>query len=712
MDMITTQGPAPAVVGLDEPLAVDRALTGAKAANLAEAALAGLPVLPGAVLTTAWSPTDRAVALAAWQTVSDDGARAVVVRSSSTGEDGATSSMAGVFDSVLDVRDPASFDAALDTVLDSAATAAGEGLVDAAMAILVQPMLEPTWGGVLFTADPVTGRRDRLVVAVSPAGPAAVVSGEVDGWTAALTRRGRVTELRSPGTDAPPAGLLRQLTQLAARVSRAFGGPQDIEWSVGADGIVRLLQTRPITTLAPRSGPVFGAGPVAESFPDPLTTLEQDIWLDPVRDGLREALRLAGTVPAPRLARSPLVVAVEGQPAVDLGALGADGAPAGFLARLDPRPPARRLRAAWRVGRLRTALPQLAADVIRRVDEQLDGVPALGQLSNAQLLALLRNGRRSLVSLHGHEALSGLLIPEAAASTVTGASLALSVVAETGAECSTLDELIEHDPIVLALLPPRIGPLPPLEQLLPAGLPGAVPALPTDPPDEAALAREALRLRIRWLQELTGRAAWELGRRLVDVNVLPSQASVRLLTLDEVHAAVQHRVVPDDLDARQAPAARHLPARFRLTESGQAVAVPARAHRRRASRRELPEGIGAGGGVSQGPVHVGPGTEVPAGSVLVVPHLDPRLAAVIPRLAGLVAETGSPLSHLAILAREAGVPIVVGLAGATQRFTSGDIVVVDGQAGTVRAAAATPDVIDLTAPEPAGGGLLTLGVQP
>ena len=51
--------------------------------------------------------------------------------------------------------------------------------------------------------------------------------------------------------------------------------------------------------------------------------------------------------------------------------------------------------------------------------------------------------------------------------------------------------------------------------------------------------------------------------------------------------------------------------------------------------------------------------DVPPGSVLVVSHLDPRLAPVIPRLAGLVAETGSPLSHLAILAREYGVPTVV-----------------------------------------------------
>ena len=49
-----------------------------------------------------------------------------------------------------------------------------------------------------------------------------------------------------------------------------------------------------------------------------------------------------------------------------------------------------------------------------------------------------------------------------------------------------------------------------------------------------------------------------------------------------------------------------------------------------------------------------------------------------------MAETGSPLSHLAILAREHGVATVVGHAGATERYEPGTVVEVDGTAGTVR----------------------------
>jgi pyruvate,water dikinase len=81
-------------------------------------------------------------------------------------------------------------------------------------------------------------------------------------------------------------------------------------------------------------------------------------------------------------------------------------------------------------------------------------------------------------------------------------------------------------------------------------------------------------------------------------------------------------------------------------------------------------------------VYAGPGAP-PAGSVLVVRTLAPSLAAHLPSLAGVVAETGSPLSHLAILARELGVPTVVAMQGALDRFPPGTEVLVDGDTGTV-----------------------------
>ncbi len=581
--------------------------------------------------------------------------------------------MAGVFDSILDVDGEAELLAALDDVLRSADRARLAGLVDADMAILVQPMLQAAWGGVLFGADPVTGRRDRIVVAAVPGGPDRLVSGEVDGWTGVLDRRGRLREVRSTDAPRPPVSILRQLARLARRADHTYGGPQDVEWAVDGAGELHLLQARPITTLPPTSGTVFGPGPVAESFPDALSTLEQDLWLDPLRDGLRHALALTGTTPARALRRSPVVIAVDGMAAADLAVLGVDAARRGLLRRFDPRPPARRLRAAWRVGRLRSALPDLAVDLVERIDGDLAAVPALDGLGNDELLAVLRNGQRGLVSLHGHEALAGLLIPAASEATVTGASLALSALAQAHAEDVPLDELIERDPVVLALVPPRVGPAPRMDVF--AGAP-AIATIPDEVPNRAAIAREALRLRVRWVQELMARAAWELGRRMVDVGLLRRHDDVRHLRLDELVAVVRRRV--SFVHTAAEPAGRSLPARFRLDDDGRPWAVHD-GSRGRSPTRSAP----AAAPPPRRCTCTAATDEVPPGSVLVVSHLDPRLAPVIPRLAGLVAETGSPLSHLAILAREHGVATVVGFADATSRLRPGEVVTVDGHGGTV-----------------------------
>jgi pyruvate,water dikinase len=468
---------------------------------------------------------------------------------------------------------------------------------------------------------------------------------------------------------------------LAAHSARAFDGPQDLEWAADDDAL-HLLQARPITTLPPSTGIVFGPGPVAESFPDALSPLEQDLWLDPMRDGLREALRLAGATPPNVLRRSPLLIAVDGIAAVDLAALGADGRRGGLWRKLDPRPPARRLRAAWRVGRLRSALPELALDLVDRVDAELAAVPALNELDDRDLLAVLRNGRRALVSLHGHEALAGLLIPAADAATVTGSSLALAAAARARAEGIAPEELVEQEPVVLALVPPRIGPSALLEVL--AGAPAAAAtSLDGEPPDRAAVAREALRLRIRWTQELMARAAWELGARLADRGQLRTRTDVREIRVEELAAAVSRRLRVLPPAAGAAASRRTLPSRFRLDDGGRPWAVAPTGRRTRRNADEA-MAVGAGGGRVTAPVHViGDGGEIPAGSILVVDHLDPRLATVIPRLAGLVAATGSPLSHLAILAREHGVATVVGVTDAATRFHSGDIATVDGHEGTV-----------------------------
>jgi pyruvate, water dikinase len=77
-------------------------------------------------------------------------------------------------------------------------------------------------------------------------------------------------------------------------------------------------------------------------------------------------------------------------------------------------------------------------------------------------------------------------------------------------------------------------------------------------------------------------------------------------------------------------------------------------------------------------------TRVAPGDVLVTRIASPALSHVLPRVAGVVAELGGSTSHLASLARERGIPMVLGVLDATSRIPDGSQVAVDGVAGIVR----------------------------
>jgi pyruvate,water dikinase len=77
-------------------------------------------------------------------------------------------------------------------------------------------------------------------------------------------------------------------------------------------------------------------------------------------------------------------------------------------------------------------------------------------------------------------------------------------------------------------------------------------------------------------------------------------------------------------------------------------------------------------------------TRVAAGDVLVTRAAGPALSRVLPRVAAVVSELGGSTSHLASLARERGIPMVLGVLDATRRIPDGAQVAVDGVAGVVR----------------------------
>lgn len=654
----------PTIIDLSDPRAVEPALAGAKAANLARAARAGLPVLPGFVVTTeatAGGDLAPAVRSAVRDAAHALGAERLVVRSSSTVEDAGTSSMAGQFTSVLGITDDAGLDRGLDRVLESGRRPhSGEG--GRPMAVLVQPELDVVAGGVLFGIDPLTGDRRVCAVDAVRGSPERVVSGTAVATHVVLGRRGRVRRRQGPPLDdVLGRARRRELVGLAHRAARGFGAPQDVEWGVDREGRLWLLQTRPVTAVGEDvHGPLFGPGPLAETFPDGLAPLEAELWLDPLREALGAAVAVIGTVPQRRIDGSRVVALVGGRPAVDLELIGAAPLHHPRLRVLSPWRGGRRLVAAWRTGRLRAALPALTDDLLAAVDHELLELPALDGLDPTELLGVLEATRTDLRALHGYEILCGALL---APTGPTAAGIALGALAAARRSARSDEAIIASDPVVLALVAPRIGGRAALGA---AGADGARHRVRELGP------REALRLRCRWVQELGARAAEQLALRLALSGTLADPGRVRELSLASLGDAVAGVSAP--LAATPFSPGPPLPVMFRLGAHGAAVAAAA------------PEGDGmaASSGRASGVVrHRGTPAVPGRRDVLVVDALVPELAAELEVVAAIVSETGSPLSHLAILARERSIPVAVGVEDARRRFPEGGVVVVDGDAGTV-----------------------------
>lgn len=205
----------------------------------------------------------------------------VAVRSSATAEDLPGLSFAGQQDTFLNV---VSEDALLRAVLacwSSLWTARAIAYRDrnridqsaVSMAVVVQEMVQSETSGVLFTANPLTGRRTETVIdAVFGLGEA-LVSGEVEpdhyvvssqsgdilhrelGTKSTVTygaaEGGVSTKQSGPRPEkALTDGQVRQLTELGRNAANFYGEPQDIEWAF-AGGSLHILQSRPITSLFP-----------------------------------------------------------------------------------------------------------------------------------------------------------------------------------------------------------------------------------------------------------------------------------------------------------------------------------------------------------------------------------------------------------------------------------------------------------------------------
>jgi pyruvate,water dikinase len=316
----------------------DEPSVGGKGANLGELTAAGLPVPPGFVITaraflaamddagvreelcTVVADVDpsqpaalatasaRARALVARAGVpvalraeilqavremaNGGGVMPLAARSSATGEDSATTSFAGMNETFTDLRGSEEL---ITAIVGCWASAYGERVIsyrarqglqdEPAIAVVVQQMVDSQRSGVMFTTDPSTGDRSRIVIEGAIGLGEVVVGGQVEPDTYVVRRDTSVPGAlrlesarvghqafairRGPdGSDErveldPAVGAARVLddTQILAvaalglRAEEHYGRPQDVEWAIDPDDRIWLVQSRPITTLGEPAAP-------------------------------------------------------------------------------------------------------------------------------------------------------------------------------------------------------------------------------------------------------------------------------------------------------------------------------------------------------------------------------------------------------------------------------------------------------------------------
>jgi pyruvate,water dikinase len=360
------------ILPMDSPLATLERV-GGKAASLARLAAAGLPVPPGFHVTThaylrfvsenhledsilaaaaqvsAELPATLEAAAAqirsmiAWGTMPEDIALAIVrgyqglgaddppvaVRSSATAEDLPETSFAGQQDTYLNLRGGDQVLEAVQRCWESLWTARALGYRarlgiapgDVALAVVVQQLVPADAAGVLFTANPLSGERGKVMINAAWGLGEALVGGYVTPDTLVVDKKtGAVhsqeisdkevmTVRLDQGTGNAPVpaekrnlpvlspGQAGELTHTCARIEELYGVPLDVEWALSG-GQFFILQARPITALPepparldwplPRPKGRYARSSVIELLPDPLSPLFATLGVPAWNDAYRE----------------------------------------------------------------------------------------------------------------------------------------------------------------------------------------------------------------------------------------------------------------------------------------------------------------------------------------------------------------------------------------------------------------------------------------
>jgi rifampicin phosphotransferase len=709
----------------------DVAEVGGKAANLGELLAAGVRVPDGVVLTAgaADMTADERTSLLL-DVARDLGAGPFAVRSSGISEDGSERSFAGMYESVLNVA-ANELAAATERTLESAQTSRAAEYQpgsDGRMAVIIQRMVAPAAAGVVLTADPINGDRHTSVVTAIRGTADRLVSGAAlgDEWAV----RGTVATARRQPEHAIDRRQAKQVASEARRIADGRGTPQDIEWAIDAEGALWIVQARPMTALPPDvswESPAPGAYTrmlrFGEWISEPVTPLFESWLLTAMEDRMHAFFREEIGQIAPR----PYHVVVNGWyfysinfisggaflrsfPTMLVKAIRSPRHIAGIIPPtvrfsfpiferrwredLQPRYRASVANAERSVETLPVAdLPSLIDELAELAGEYFGGIAALSGAAYKMEMNLARFYRIRLAPSLGGSHLPLLAgfdqpadrkrqgiasldwwfapMPLEATATTPAKNHVRVVEARQAAEAAALE--------ALASSPRRLRAF---RRLL-ADAQHLVP-IREEQTEELTIAWPVMR-----------RAVLRIGEALAEHGAIAAPDDIFFLTRAEAIAALDGAPLPPTVDVANRRSlrierARLVPPRLvgRVNPMIQKVwdsfpgligAVP--------SDEALVSGVPASPGRATGLVRVirGPAEfeQFQPGEILVAPLTAPAWTPLFTRAAAVVTDVGSAAAHASIIAREYGIPAVVGCGDATARLRTGLRVTVDGNTGNV-----------------------------
>jgi rifampicin phosphotransferase len=612
----------------------------------------------------------------------------------------------------------------------------------ARMAVLVQRMIAADATGVAFTTNPVTGERAETVISAVRGSGERLVSGQAtpDEWIV----RNQEAMCRAAPEEAINANQVLAVAELARRVEAHFGGiTQDIEWALVGDELF-LLQARPITALpnavvwkASLPGAWARHIRLGEWLGDPVTPLFESWGLPRIEERIGVNIRQFAGVPAPQ----PMHMLVNGWYFCSLSFL--PSSPASMLWRLLryalPKALVRPRRVAmimpstakfgvevfvreWRtellpryqalVQQSTSRVDQLdAPNLIRLVDElvgvagdyftSITAVAGYAWKAEMPLAAFYHKYLFSRIGGSHQRLLCGLsdISHVSASHAVSCLDWFHPTLGERNPQSAT-----GPDPDALARFARA------KEERLQAEA-EARSALEREP---KLLARFEKRLstaqRFGVIREeqvasftlgwpVMRRALLRLGELLVERGVLLIAEDVFFLMRSELLAAHVDSKATESLASGVMERRKLWQCQRRLTPPlflGEMTPMMIRVFEssenmlRQEGKLSVEKGLvgmPASPGRASGHACVIRTPEefdrLQVGYVLVAPATTPAWTPLFARAAAVVTDTGSPLAHASLAAREYGIPAVVGTGNATARLQDGQVVLVDGNTGLV-----------------------------